>query len=103
MENKIKITASSAEQFQKIEEVINSLPSEIRNQIEHAENNFVLEFKIKDQMKNPQIIYIPRNTMNLSHKDHTVIVHAPSYILKYTEQYPNKKGLTHPIEIRIVD
>jgi len=93
MENTIKIIATVLEEFKDIEEKVQKLPYRVREQIQTAESNELLDsivctFNVKPGHK-IQTFYLPKNVSKITNFDGsengTLYAYSPEYIFKIEE------------------
>lgn len=85
MENKQlpKITASNADQFKKIDELLKQLPECVYDQIEVAQSGAVgLECIIRQTFRNENRIWLPKCTTQIQDFGEYTGIYAGSYFIK---------------------
>jgi hypothetical protein len=80
MTDKIKITATSADEWNEIKEQINKLPPDVTGQIERVERNLAgIKCYIKKQYSAPFKLYLPASTTQIQDCSECVTIHCEGF------------------------
>ena len=84
--DKPTITASTLQEFTRIESLINELPEIILQQIESAYDQYLIGIGcvIKDQYKDRQNIFIPKETTQICDLGDYIGIYSGKYFFKIT-------------------
>jgi len=74
--HKVKIVATTAEEFASIEEKLSQLPETIYEQIEEAKNHVGLECLIRDMYQDDKKLFVPSNATQQSILDGQVHIYC---------------------------